>query len=212
MGSISIATGRVQINTTISSLPSLYAGPSPANPKGGIWWYAQAKTPAPFSSVGTGAWNFVQIWNPSRWRTPNTGAEQPSSINGLGGVDNMYPYEPPPYSAASPGSYPADNSVHDNGDSPGNKADDLYTNYRIADTFNTYIMYLPPPSPTVNDVQWVPIYEIDWNWSANVTRPGTSWASWPDATDAGIVATTSSGPVTLHPTWSRLRLPPASGW
>ena len=206
-------TGRVQINDLAQSVygPGYYLYDGPGNgSQYGITWTATVATPSLFTQNSTQngtLWNFVQITKPSRYRAVTGGSQQPSALNGQYGLDTTYPYEPGPYSAAFPGGYSASTMPSSSSDSPAVFISDTYQNYQVLDSFQTYIMYSPPGT----DTQWVPVWVIEWYWTANDTIPGTSWADWNNVTDAGIVRATNTESATVHPTWSNLVLAPPAG-
>ena len=211
--SVTPVPGRVQINNLAQSVYGpgyyLYAGPG-INSQAGMTWTATITSPSLFTQDVTQngtLWNFVQTTTPSRYRTPKGGSEQPSAVNGQSGLDTTYPYEPGPYSATFPGGYPASTVPSKSSDSPAAFISDGFQNYRVLDNFQTYIMYSPPGI----DTQWVPVWEINWYWTANDAIPGSSWINWDNANDAGIVRAPNSESQTVHPKWTTLVLAPPAG-
>jgi len=211
------SAGRVQINASYPNRSGywLYAGEGNPGPTRGMQWKVRVPTPTDFAGQSGGGWYFDQIVTPGRWKTPFGGSEKPWPINGMVGLDKSHPYPPPAGSPIPPpgmptGSFATDGSEITSGDSPAQAVDNNYTNYRVMESFKTYVMYVPPGS----DVQPVPLHEIDWNWktpgSTGVQKPDGGWSNWPDGTDAGTVTSTSSAKQTVHPVWTQLSVPPAS--
>ncbi len=173
----------------------------------GSYWVGKVFTPGLFSNAqGFGQWHFVQKIVPARWYTDSAGDPWRWSINGLPGLDSTYPYEPGPTDPPDPNSLPGpwlgDDSAHGTGDSPSITLQDSNKSWRINETFQVFMMYLPPVAPG-SDSQWVPLHRFAWGWSVNVTRPGTSWLNWPPGDSAGTITMTFSERWTQHPTWTR---------
>ena len=209
--------GRVQINQSLPGQSGywLYAGAGNPSPSRGMEWKVKVLTPSLFAAQTGGGWYFDQIVTPGRWRTKFGQAEKQWPIDGMTGLDKAHPYPPPPGSPSPPsgmltGSFAANNTEVKSGDTPGLSADNDYTNYRVQETFNTYVMYVPPG----NDSLPVPLHEIDWNWKTNgnsgVQQPDGGWSNWSDSMDAGIVTSTSSAKQIVHPEWVRLVIPPSN--
>lgn len=208
--SVTPTPGRVQLNNLFPAIYgsgyALFDGGG-NGAKRGIDWSVRVNTPAPFSSQGASLWNFVQLVVPQHSRTDNSNQTHPSVLNGQSGLDGTYPYDPGPFSGSFPGGHAADNLLWTSGDSPGFPVENVYQGYTVTDTFNTYVMYNPPGG----DTQWVPLWDINWYWTATVTRPGTSWSTWDDSSSAGIVRVTNTTSTTTHPRWSALVQAPPSG-
>jgi len=194
--------GRVQINSLATAIygsgPSLYAGGNgTASQPYGIIYTTQVNTPAPFSA---GIWNMVQLVTPGTWYTPLGQPETASSGNGVQGLDTRYPFYPssnPTY----PTGVPANNQIAQPYDGPGIRSlRDTVIRYRVSDNFSTYVMFLPPGG----DAQWVPLWIVGWNWNADDSIPGATWANWNNATDAGIVRVGNSASTTTFPMWNNI--------
>ena len=75
--------------------------------------------------------------------------------------------------------------------------------YRVSDSFQTYVRYLPPGS----DTQWVPVWLITWHWSADDTAPivngQPSWPAW-SGSSAGNAAIDSTAATLVFPTWTQI--------
>ena len=196
-----VTLGSVQINTNDGFIVGgivLYLGPTTNTTYLGVQWETGLTNPALFSNETGGGWNVVQIIHvPTDNRTTTAGAVEKAPIQGLTGLDKLYPYMP-----TDTAMWSNDYSLHKFGDTPGQQVDDNHIQYNITQTFDTYIMYLPPGS----DSQWVPFQLSNWGWSATpVNRPSTSWADWPAGTSAG----TPTGPsgfsrIQNHPVWQKL--------
>lgn len=205
-------TGKVQVTPRLVKgvdVLSLWVGPTDKTTRG-ITWTAGATTPAPFPA-GEGGWDFVQTVDGGYTRTTTTGPSQssPTDPTKRKGLDGAYPYAPAT-------DMPAFGATFTSGDSPGTPVEDKYTTYTSGFTFDTYVMYLPPPANGAA-VQYVPLGQIEWTWSASDTlQNGVTWETWPAAQSAGTVspANPPSGVAsgvrqTIHPTWTQLVTPPA---
>jgi len=196
-----VTTGRVQINSRAPAEYgggfALYAGGN-ASQNYGIIFPTQVNTPAPFSP---GIWNLVQLVTPGTWTTQKGQSEQSGPGNGVQGLDGRYPLYPRSNSNYPTG-VPANNLLDGTGDDPGIGLTDSVVGVRISDNFSTYVMFQPSGS----DVQWVPLWDIGWNWNANDSIPGVSpnlsWAYWNDANDAGIIRVGNSASTTTFPQWN----------
>ena len=187
----------------------------PADSSGhGETWYCNVLTPALFGSGGS--CNFSQIITPGRSHTYSTGAV-PCTENGKVGLDTVSPYsaesgDPYTVGTGANAGWPADNSQHRDGDSPGTGLVDsklgVCASVSVDESFNTFLMYLPPGS----DVQPVPIHEVDWKWAAATSEPAGGWAS-ANNTAIGPVSSTASARTYTHPQWVRVESPAiGSGW
>ncbi len=183
----------------------------------GTNWQGRVSTPPLFSTGASGAWNFVQIITPGRFKTLTSGGSMDCTENGNTGLDTSYPY-PAGQDASGHTSDPflallngwsADDTLHQTGDSPSTWLDDTISNENVDENFQVYMMYLPPGSSS----QWVPLHQFQWRWYASDSIPGVSWTSWVPGTFAGYVARSSSQRCTTHPAWQRLEgVSVGSGW
>ncbi len=197
----------------------LYAGgPADAN---GVWDPPGVKnggrvsTPnlfrlSPTGNAGTGSWEFGQIIFPGRWLYyyDNAGSPQvaPLNYNGQKLLDNSWPYQygtaGAPWAADSVDQSPQPNiPTYWMEDSPGNGLVDYYYREKADESFNDYMMYLPPEKG--NGSQWVPLHLFAWKWQADVSRFGT-WAIGWSPQPPGYTSIISSARCTTHPQWSGL--------
>jgi hypothetical protein len=171
---------------------------SQLNNDGTIWEHAFVTTPAAYLSLGTGSWGFVQEWTLNRTTTWKGDAYHDLN-NGLTGLDNGYfPYQPPGIA----GWRAADGTQTLGADSPGNGYDQFTTATAGNDSFDTYMIYLPPGGGST----YVPIYTWHWTWVGSASRLDAS-SPW-TVTDGSSHGTRSLYPA--HPVWIRALLP--GGW
>lgn len=76
-----------------------------------------------------------------------------------------------------------------------------YSNYAVSQTFQTYVMY-QPTAATGSDSILVPLYEINWNWGANVDIVNGSWTNFGTSPLGGSLSVTSTAAQTQHPKWT----------
>ena len=191
---------RVQINnhgpTGYGSNYALYVGGNSSQPYG-IIFTTQVKTPDLFASQSSGLWNMVQGVAPNIWETPYQQPEMPDASNGKSYLDTRYPFYPTS-SSQFPQGVPANNQIAQPYDGPGiPNLSNTITRYRVVENFQTYVMYLPPGS----DTQWVPVWLVEWDWTADDTIP-TFWSNWNNANDAGTVKITSNHKTLIFPVWT----------
>lgn len=148
----------------------------------GITWPCDANTPSAYLSAGQGNWNYVQLTKPGRTRT-NQGVDQALYLNGLICLDNSYPYGSNPSSSfpGSPPSFPADGSTDTYADGPTDTVSDGMTHLDDLDSFNTWLMYLPPGDNSC----YVPIREIQWYWHGVLNFDGVGWDFTSSPNDCG---------------------------
>ncbi len=188
-------------------------------------WQGTVTIPSLFSSSGNGAWRYLQIITPGRKKTLFNGDPDNCTENGNTGLDTSYPYPADsnpadslydPFTVASAGgstndAWLDDDSLHQTGDSPRTILTDTIYSANIDESFQVYMMYLPPGS----DSQWVPLHKFAWRWYADDTipLPDGSWLSWPSGQSAGYVARSSSNRCYDHPFWQKLEgVSVGSGW
>ena len=162
-------------------------------------------------TTGTGSWEFGQIISPGRWlyhydNTQPLPIVSPLNWNGFTALDNTWPYPASYGSASTP--WPADSvdqSPQPNtpsywmDDSPGNGITDLYYREKVDESFNDFMMYLPPDSGYGSE--WVPLHLFIWKWQADVSQVGTSWSTGWTPNPPGYTSNISSARCTTHPQW-----------
>jgi len=91
-----------------------------------------------------------------------------------------------------------------NGDSPAIPVQDIVKYATLGDTFETYLMFLPPGA----DSLWVPLAETKWHTDFNATRPnfGTPgsghWSDFPANTSVGnVIRDSDFADQHTHPSW-----------
>lgn len=163
-------------------------------------------------NTGTGSWEFGQIIFPGRWLYyyDDSGNSQvaPLNYNGQKLLDNAWPY-PYSYPDGTPaGPWPADSvdqSPYPNTptywmqDSPATPLVDYYHRAQVDESFNDFMMYLPPDNGYGAD--WVPLHLYTWKWQSDVSRFGT-WAQGWTPHPPGYTSDISSVRCTTHPQWS----------
>ncbi len=187
----------------------LEALPTPSminhNYQEGSSWRVVMSIPTPFNS--SGLYGYAQIIKPGEYYTGNDGTENPvSSDNGQQGLDTLFPYLGDIYSA--------DNTTSNDGDSPyvrfgtDENSADAVAAVRLADVFQTYLMFKPSPGPggPADDAQWVPLAESDWHTDMGAGRPTSGrWKDFPLLQGAGDVYVDADFfPQTVHPYWTHV--------
>jgi hypothetical protein len=212
-----IKTGRVLLGQLPVQNPPLatliFAGPPTNNSHpNGADWYARVNTPSTpvnFTTTGHGKFNFVQIVTPGRRRTYGSVIDEECLGYGSPALDSTWPYEPDTLPEGYPGweaNIATGGVLIRAGDSPGFTVNALDTNYKIAEDFDVYLMYLPPG----NDSKWVSLQLISWTWQCNINR-GASWPSPGPAQEVagGYVASLFDNDSRIHPEWEGLA---PAGW
>lgn len=203
----------------------LYAG----GPGGGGFWQppgmnfgGRVGTPDLFRYAGVGQWQFVQIIYPNRWMYKRdlafgTLVPYPMNRNGAKALDVHYPYAdpttglagrnspPPPWPADSVEQDPAPNTpTYWAEDSPGHSLSDDYERSRVDESFDDFMMYLPPDAGQGQHVDWVPLHLFQWKWQADVSRTGATWLGGWAPNPPGAVSDKSSQRWTVHPDWTQI--------
>lgn len=165
----------------------------------GMVFECSVTTPEDFMNAfgGWGEWNWTQLVIPGRKRKRDgiwteIGMTYPPpthSIYGLQCLDTVYPYNHPRTFYA--------NGVKDwESDTPGQplEADDpLVTAWDVLDSFDCWLMYLPPGDGSVA----VPLKKVDWYWEFDATKSSGAW------TVSGTAAQWSPGAdYPPHPEWT----------
>ena len=160
----------------------------------GMTFTGAVGTPASFvSNNATGSWLFAQIINTNhtQWYSfspiPLTSGSQGVAL------DNGWPYA----SSWSADSTANTSTPHSTNDSPDLLLNSGVNEFQVADTYQMYMMYLPPG----NDVQYVPLHRLQWEWNAPIVTyvPVLGWPSGA----SGSVTVDSDLREDTHPTWSR---------
>ena len=145
----------------------------PDSDAAGIEWTGNVLTPIVYNGYeDVGQWNWTQLVTSMRqvqagavWEKIAVGAwGNYKSVYGVQGLDGTYPYA---YW------YPADGTDNGNADSPNQLLDSTYNVVSVNDSFQDYLMYLPPGSNSVV----VPLKETDWFWQAHATNSAGVWAT-----------------------------------
>ena len=205
---------------------ALYAGGPPTIlPSGDVTWSppgmkngGRVGTPALFmtslTNSGTGRWQFVQLATIGRWEYQTTSgntAVYPDEHNGVCGLDNFYPYPGSAGTYAPP--FPADSDQSPGltasptywmADSPLHQLLDMFTRVRVDESFDDYMMYVPPDDGLGSE--WVPLHLFKWKWQADITQAGSGWAAGWTSTPPMSVSALSSTRCTTHPLWQSLLL------
>lgn len=174
-------------NPTTVQLQQTYF-PSISADADGIEWRGTITTPAqyvPSANPDYGKWNWTQLITASRqlkyddvyWqlavKITNNNTTTTKPINGIQVLDGGYPYD-----GINGGFwYPADGTRDGNSDSPYNdlSSDTNIRAYDIRDSFNDYLMYLPPGNGSVV----VPLKETDWYWEVHATKDtSNAWSTF----------------------------------
>ncbi len=152
-------------------------------------------TPALFvTGTATGSWLFVQLVNSNH--TQWYGFSPIPLKSGSQGIalDNAWPYA---------SIWPADSTAnastpHSTDDSPDLLLNNGVNEFLIADTYQMYMMYLPPG----NDSQYVPLHRLQWEWNTPDAK-NAILLGWLPANASGSVTVDSDLRWETHPTWSR---------
>ena len=197
--------GNVQINNHPPAVYgtgyALYVGGNSNQPYG-IFFTTQVLTPTLFASPSYGIWNMVQCVAPNLWTTRYQSWEVADPGNGGSGLDTRYPFYPGNGSNPSfPSGIVANNLIAQPYDGPGlGNLSNTIRRYRVQERFNTFVMYLPPGT----DTQWVPVWLIDWGWSADDTATivnGLPDWSKTNASSSDAVGINSNARTLLFPKW-----------
>lgn len=161
----------------------------------GMRFIGAVGTPAMFCNSGDpGSWLFVQLANIyEREYYRSTFVPLTNSSGGLA-LDNGWPYTP---------GWPADNLANseystpqDTSDSPDLTLEDNVNQFIINDSFQMYMMYIPPG----NNSQYVPLHKLVWEWNTPGSLPYDD-GPWPDGA-YGTVTVDSDARCTVHPSWT----------
>jgi hypothetical protein len=170
------------------------------------------------AGTDVGKITYVQLATPNRTWTFISGPPQVQSQPK--GLDNTYPYyvssfsgamqsntryyNPETYSHPANGTIPKDsfNMNRFASDSPFHRIDNSINATSADDSFEMYMMYLPPKKGTM-DNDWVSIRRIDWTWKGNATRTGTNWNTYTPVSPS-IVTPGNASEYYIHPTWTSI--------
>ncbi len=114
----------------------------------------------------------------------------PTNTYTLIGLDSGFPYQ-------FGGNGIADGSKTTMTDAPG-LACESYTSVSVSDYLEDYLMYLPP-ADSVGSSVWVPLRQLQWNWSASANQPTGGWGNPVNIT--GGASAGSSNTTNNYPTW-----------
>ncbi len=145
----------------------------------------------PFTITQRGVWEIVQILSPSITMT-NNGSNFKLVKDGQSGLDTQYPYaNANPSTVYTP--FLDDGVQYHSNDSPFFGLGPLITSLTLSEYFKTFMLYKPVDIGFGSE--FVPLQEIDWDWSANTPFSG------PPTIDLGPVHATELVQHN-HPTWS----------
>jgi hypothetical protein len=176
----------------------------------GMEFRSRATTqPIYISTGGAGRITYVQLTTRNRtWSYDNAPTQSESSPKGL---DNSFPYSVVDFpSATQPNtryynpetySYSANNSLALTSDSPWHQIDGAISATSSNDSFEMYLMYLPPKKDSM-DNDWVPLRRTIWTWIGSATRPAAGWNSYTGT--ASTVSGQNGAPYRIHPTWTSI--------
>jgi len=157
----------------------------------GMSFVAAVGTPALFSNAGTGQWLFVQIINTNHRQWYPLSFLPTTSGSGGVALDNEWPYK-----SIWPADSTADISTPQKAeDSPDLLLNSNFNEFAIADTYQMYLMYVPPG----NNSQYVPLHKLTWEWNASQVTENSN-GSWPSGA-AGNVTVDSDVRCYDHPFW-----------
>ena len=177
-------------------LQQFYTYPQSGNAEG-ISWNGTLTTPAAYVTAGNyGSWNWTQLITAQRqqknngvyWQFAVNTTTPATVINGISVLDGSYPYG---YFW-----YPSDGTRTGNADSPYQPLDSSVTirEYDVSDSFNDYLMYLPPGSGSLP----VAMKRSSWYWDFQALKdPTNAWSTSGKNAQWGFV-----GDFPAFPTWS----------
>jgi len=163
----------------------------------GIAWKGTITTPATYVFSGDyGTWNYTQLLNAARqqknngvyWQLAVNTTTPATLINGSTVLDGTYPYA---YSW-----YPSNGTRAGSADSPAQGLDSntAVREYDVSDSFNDYLMYLPPGSGSLP----VPLKLTNWYWNFQALKDATNaWSTSSKNASWGFV-----GDFPAFPTWT----------
>jgi len=182
---------------------------NPTNPDGmGLFGSAQSVDGVDFScglqdptGFSGGGWNYVQIVHLGRTRVVS-GATQTLALWSqqagiwtkiVDGLDTIYPYEP----SADPNvqTWPANGTAHVSPDNVGEAFESGATSYTVNESFDTYVMYLPPGQGSV----YVVMHHFGWHWGGQGTLSNGVWTVVP-----GTPGVAPNEETTTSPFWKVL--------
>jgi hypothetical protein len=142
----------------------------------GIRFDAHAVTPAGFS----GAYNFVQLVEQSRYRTLDTGVRQkmyrgsPSPCLGLA-LDGAFPY---PTNGTGGSVWSRDDPTNGPADPPPV----IVMTEVLQEKYEMYLIFRPT-DPAGKPTIWVPLARTQWQWNGQMTKTTTGYAAVPGTLD-----------------------------
>ena len=156
-------------------------------------------TDAPFAGQGTAA--FVQLVTPARYIFDvATGKQQHpapysdgTAYNGTKALDQLFPVAS--FAITQTGLY---------ADSPQQGTDSKWTKSTADDTFDTWIMFMPPPAPGNTATTYVPLQKYSWEWKGTAVqeKSGIDWTNiWDLSATFGATPTSSHADTLLFPGW-----------
>lgn len=164
----------------------------------GIVWEGMVRTPAAYTALDDGGWNVTQLVTPHRVRSEN-GTLQGLACNDVLALDTTFGYEPvydPTYTTSS-SLYPAPhdgNIICGSRDSPSTSFDSGTESLINNDSFNDYLMYIPPGTGSC----FVPLENFTWFWKGQVLPDNSG--GWQLFNAGGSSTPGSHYPA--HPVWS----------
>ena len=168
----------------------------------GIKFKASVTTPSAFtgSGAGSGKWVWAQKTTVNTTEVINGSILEVCAL-GPGNVhqktnllDGKWPYDHT--EVGVPAYFAANGSFGIDGDEPGiTPFDSSASSVSTGDSFETYVMYLPPGE----DIQYVPLWKIGWSWSGSATKSGV-WTITP----VNPPPTPTSASTSVHPEWTNV--------
>ena len=177
-------------------LQQFYMYPQSGNAEG-ISWNGTLTTPAAYVTDGDyGSWNWTQLITAQRqqknngvyWQFAVNTTTPATVINNVSVLDGSYPYG---YFW-----YPSDGTRTGNADSPYQPLDSSIAirEYDVSDSFNDYLMYLPPGSGSLP----VAMKRSSWYWDFQALKdPTNAWSTSGENAQWGFV-----GDFPAFPTWT----------
>lgn len=178
--SVTTSTGSVQVGTAWGFLSMSFG--TPTTP--GISFSQSVTMPSGF----TGSTQWVQIANALRRRQDNAGNWERAQGSG---IDTTYPYDSGTSTSDSPGTPVLTGS---------------YARETADDSFQMYLMFRPSVGST--DTIWVPLRVVNWSWSGDTSRTGTTWS----LTSSSNSTNPADADTTTHPTWTANAADGANNW
>jgi len=183
-------------NPTGVQLQQIYTYPQSGSAEG-ISWSGTITTPAAYVTSGNyGSWNWTQLITAQRqqknngvyWQFAVNTTTPATIINGMSVLDGNYPYG---YFW-----YPSNGVAAGNADSPYQPLDasTAIREYDVSDSFNDYLMYLPPGSGSLP----VPMKRSSWYWDFQALKDNSNnWSTSGMNAQWGFV-----GDFPAFPTWT----------